>query len=109
MNGPIETAGPVKSFQKSFEVSQRQRSKSVKDRLNRYRDNLAMVLKTASEGRFIDYEDRLGGEQCADYGFGECSYWDGELRNRQLDDQELQQERDKKEDEYRTGRDELAM
>jgi len=38
-----------------------------------------------------------------------CSYRDGELRNRQLDEQELDQERDEKEDEYRTGRDELAM
>src|SRR5580692_7360764 len=109
LDGPIEAAGPVKGFQKSFEVAQQQRSKSVQERLDGYSNNLAIALEAPSDARLVEYQDRLGGKQRADYSLGKCSYRNRELRDRQLDDQELEHECDKKENEYRAGRDELAM
>jgi hypothetical protein len=104
-----ESTDPVPGLEKTFKESEEQCGKSVQQCLNGDCNDPRMVLKITCEWRLIKYKGCFGGKQCADYSFGKCGYWDGELCYRQLDDRKLEQECHEEEDEYGSCCDEFTV
>ena len=105
--GRVKVVNFVFRLQQSFNTQEQQTGDRVEKHLDRDRDNPAIMLKGACERRLVKYERRFGSQQGANYRVGKYRYLNRELRERQLDERNQEQESDKKKEEDRPGGEEL--
>ena len=96
-------------FQYSFGTKEEQTGDSVEKHLDGDRDNPAIMLKAACERRLVKYERRFSSQQGANYRVGKYRDLNRELRERQLDERNQEQESNKKKEEDGPDGDELLM